>query len=104
MYALHEHGESHDENSETDSKHRLDNVATPEDMGTEEENNHDITGEDKLVNPGLNFNMDGRADLKNSKLSRDAIEIVTWIFKEMLWDAILQELKIGMHWDAFRDA
>ena len=43
MYALHEHGESHDENSENGSKKsgnsRLDNLASPEDIHADDTGN-----------------------------------------------------------------
>ena len=48
MYALHEHGESHDETSENGSRKsglgRVDNLATPEDVNAEEEA-HDIVAD-----------------------------------------------------------
>lgn len=72
MYALHEYGESHDENSENDSKKssRVDNIATPDDINTAEDEctNNDSTNDDcqpSKINPNasVNFNMEGLKDM-----------------------------------------
>ena len=42
MYALHEHGESHDENSDNDSsKLKADNIASPDDFDQTERDHTD---------------------------------------------------------------
>lgn len=74
MYALHEHGESHDENSESESCRvgKLDNIATPED-GNNTENEQDNHNDaptatadlDQRIssNSSVNFNMEGLKDM-----------------------------------------
>ncbi len=70
MYALHEHGESHDENSENESKSgRLDNIATPDELQEEADNNGANGQTDNGdLNPSsmaasVNFNMEGLKDM-----------------------------------------
>lgn len=75
MYALHEHGESHDENSEHATpdrilhlKKRIDNMASPEDLPTADEAEASAI-EDDYANPNLskgnsvNFNLDGLKEM-----------------------------------------